>query len=123
MTFGEHAGKPLREVPAAWLVWWHKQNKHRTDDLLVQYIEKTLNPNNDTMNLTPEEREEILINYSKSCIDSMRETPDFDSRWINANYDKAVMNGRDDTIKAIRDGHDTWKRIAEVAAKYTKSQP
>lgn len=73
------------------------------------------------MNLTPEEREEILINYSKSCISRMRKMPECDTRWIDANYNQAVRNCRDSTIKAIRDGRDTWERIAAVAEEYEKS--
>ncbi len=36
-------------------------------------------------------------------------------------YNQAVRNCRDSTIKAIRDGRDTWERIAAVAEEYEKS--
>lgn len=62
MTFGKHAGKPLREVPRPWLNWWHSQNKARRDDPLVQYIERPLlTDNEETKKRTPREYARDLV--------------------------------------------------------------
>jgi uncharacterized protein (DUF3820 family) len=43
MPFGEHRGKPLQDVPAAYLHWYYTQrDPGRTNPSLIRYIEKNL---------------------------------------------------------------------------------
>jgi hypothetical protein len=41
MPFGEHRGKPMQDVPAAYLHWWYTKTDRRIAPLKA-YIEKNL---------------------------------------------------------------------------------
>lgn len=40
MPFGEHRGTPLRDVPAAYLLWWARQSWAREWSGLWAYVER-----------------------------------------------------------------------------------
>ena len=76
------------------------------------------------MNLTPTEREEILQDYAESCrLRFIRSSSGRIMAFAINHPQQWIKNCRDDVIKAIRDGRDTWERIAEVARKHQTTKP
>jgi hypothetical protein len=76
------------------------------------------------MNLTPTEREEILQAYAESCrLRFIRSRGKMIAAFAIDHPQQWVKNCRDDTIQSIRDGKDTWERIAEVARKHQTMKP
>ena len=71
------------------------------------------------MNLTPDEREKILSDYAEGCRLRVIESNRYESPPKMAIHDSAtwVKNCKEDTIKAIREGNDTWERIAKVTGR------
>lgn len=68
------------------------------------------------MNLTPNEREEILADYVESCyLQAVKSKPIKNkSTWLKS--------CRDAMIVSIRAGHETWVRIANAAAQHRLSR-
>lgn len=73
-----------------------------------------------TMNLDPEDREQIIADYAESC---RLRSIQIGIRGLNLTDPAAHnRNCREDVILSIRQGKDTWERIAEVAAEHRKTR-
>ena len=82
-------------------------------------VNPTLDLSCKDMNLTPNEKEAILADYAESCHLRIISSPDkWKTPFAVYHPESWMRTCRDSTAEAIRDGRDTWERIAELAAKH-----
>lgn len=70
----------------------------------------------------PEDPDRVLSAYAESCRLRFIKWPGAcDPSFAISDPQKWVSNCRDDALRAIRDGRDTWERITRVAMNHDDS--
>lgn len=91
--------------------------------MVTAHVKAAVNLTTQYHELDPDEREEILRDYVESCRMRVIAFSDQSAKAFAINNPETYRkNCRDSAIVAIRNGCDTWERIAEIATEHRKNR-